>query len=435
MLNAVEIIAKKRDNQQLSKEEIIFMIEGYTNSSIPDYQMSAFLMAIYLKGMSNEEATILAISMRDSGDVFDLSDIRGIKVDKHSTGGVGDKVTLILGPLLAYHGAKFAKMSGRGLGHSGGTIDKLESIEGYQTELGIEEFKKQVNEIGLAIVGQSGHIAPADKKIYALRDVTATVASIPLIAASIMSKKLASGADAICLDVKVGSGAFMKDVAQASELATLMVNIGKLANKKMCAIITNMDEPLGHKIGNSLEVYEAIQTLKGKGPQDLSEVVLIIGAKLLKMADLAKDEKSAYNDLKDTLENGLALNKLKELIIAQQGNPIVVDYPEKLLENSLKIEYVAKKDGYISKFNTENVGVAANRLGAGRNTKDDILNLFVGIDLHKKIGDEVRKDEIIATIYTDENQKGLADCEKILDNAIIINKTFEKTELILKIID
>jgi pyrimidine-nucleoside phosphorylase len=280
-MHIIDIITKKRDGGILTAEEIKFFIEGYTKGRIPDYQISALLMAIYFKGMTNEEATNLALFMRDSGDIFNLDSIEGVKVDKHSTGGVGDKVTLVLGPLLAYHGAKVAKMSGRGLGHTGGTVDKLESIPGYQVELSVEDFKKQVSEIGLAIVGQSGDVAPADKKLYALRDVTATVDSIPLIAASIMSKKLASGADAICLDVKVGHGAFMKTVEEATNLAELMVNIGKLAGKKMTAILTGMDEPLGHKIGNGLEVYEAIETLSGKGPKDLVDVTVEIGAHLL----------------------------------------------------------------------------------------------------------------------------------------------------------
>ncbi|HBY64797.1 MAG TPA: thymidine phosphorylase, partial [Acholeplasmataceae bacterium] len=288
-MHMIDIIAKKRDGNVLTKEEISFLIEGYTKGRIPDYQMSAFLMAVYFQNMNDEEATYLALAMRDSGDSIDLSPIKGIKVDKHSTGGVGDKVTLILGPLLASLGVKFAKMSGRGLGHTGGTIDKLESIPGYRVELAVEEFIKQVQDIGIAIVGQSGDVAPADKKLYALRDVTATVDIIPLIASSIMSKKLASGADAIVLDVKVGHGAFMKSEEDAVKLAELMVGIGRLSGKKMTAILTGMDEPLGHKIGNALEVYEAIETLNGEGPKDLVEVTIEIGAHLLLDSGLEND--------------------------------------------------------------------------------------------------------------------------------------------------
>ncbi|MBN2300058.1 MAG: thymidine phosphorylase, partial [Acholeplasmataceae bacterium] len=339
-MHIVDLIAKKRDGNSLTKDEIEFIIEGYTKGKIPDYQISALLMAIYFQGMNDEESTFLALSMRDSGDSIDLSEIPGVKVDKHSTGGVGDKVTLILGPLLASLGVKFAKMSGRGLGHTGGTIDKLESIPGYQVVLDVNDFIQQVKDIGIAIVGQSGDVAPADKKLYALRDVTATVDCIPLIAGSIMSKKLASGADAIVLDVKVGHGAFMKTEAEAVELAQLMVGIGKLAGKKVTAILTGMDEPLGHKIGNALEVYEAIETLNGEGPKDLVDVTVEIGAHLLIDAQIETDFENAKIRLHEALQNGMAYKKFLELVEAQGGDVSSLDDPSLLLSKKL-IEVVS----------------------------------------------------------------------------------------------
>ena len=318
-MRMLDLIIKKRDKGELSKAEIKFMIDGYTKGDIPDYQMSSMLMAIYFNGMTDQESTELAIAMMHSGDVYDLSPIKGIKVDKHSTGGVGDKVTLVLGPLMAACGAKFAKMSGRGLGHTGGTLDKLESIPNYNIELNEADFIHQVNEIGLAVIGQSNNITPADKKLYALRDVTGTVPSIPLIASSIMSKKLASGADAICLDVKVGSGAFMSNVKEGTKLAELMVSIGNLAGRKVYAILTNMDEPLGNNIGNTLEVIEAIDTLKGKGPNDLKVVVYEIAKLLLEAADIAKGD-AAVKLLDEKINSGEAFNKLVQLVAAQGGD-------------------------------------------------------------------------------------------------------------------
>lgn len=430
-MHIVDLITKKRDGFALTKEEITYIIKGYTKGTIPDYQMSAFLMAVYFQQMNHEEATYLALAMRDSGDIIDLSAIEGIKVDKHSTGGVGDKVTLILGPLLASLGAKVAKMSGRGLGHTGGTIDKLESIPGYQVEVDIHDFIQQVESIGVAIVGQSGDVAPADKKIYALRDVTATIDSIPLIAASIMSKKLASGADAICLDVKVGHGAFMKEEKDAEELAKLMVEIGTLAGKKMTAILTGMDEPLGHKIGNGLEVYEAIETLQGNGPQDLVEVTFVISEQLLIDAGIAKDQREARKMLEETIADGNAFNKFVELVAAQGGDTSYLFDKEKLI--SKKTAYVkASQSGYITDINALDIGKAAGRLGAGRETMADIIYPEVGVDLHVKIGDKVEKDAVIATLYI--RDKGVDEAIKLIEHAVIIGKEKKTVTLIKKTI-
>lgn len=430
-MHMIDIITKKRDGLTLSKEEISYLIQQYTKGNIPDYQMSAFLMATYFNQMNDEEATYLALAMRDSGDSIDLSSIPGVKVDKHSTGGVGDKVTLILGPLLASLGVKFAKMSGRGLGHTGGTIDKLESIPGYQVEIKVDDFIKQVQHIGIAIVGQSGDVVPADKKLYALRDVTATVDVIPLIASSIMSKKLASGADAIVLDVKVGHGAFMKTEEEAVKLATLMVEIGRLAGKKMTAILTGMDEPLGHKIGNGLEVYEAIETLHGKGPKDLVEVTVEIGAHLLIDAKLEIDFDIAKKKLYQALNDGSAFNKFVELVKAQGGDVDVLYHPEKLLTHQL-VHVLAEKEGYIMDINALDIGKAAMRLGAGRETKEDQVLLDVGLDLHKKIGDYVKKGDCLATLYV--RDKGIHEAKQLILNAITIGSEKKAITLIKKTI-
>ena len=430
-MHIVDIIQKKRDGLSLTQSEISYIINDYTKGKIPDYQMSAFLMATYFKQMNDEESTYLALAMRDSGESIDLSKITGIKVDKHSTGGVGDKVTLVLGPLLASLGVKFAKMSGRGLGHTGGTIDKLESIPGYQVELDVNDFIKQVETIGIAIIGQSGDVAPADKKLYALRDVTATVDCIPLIASSIMSKKLASGADAIVLDVKVGHGAFMKNEEDAIKLAELMVSIGRLAGKKMTAILTGMDEPLGHKIGNGLEVYESIMTLKGKGPKDLVEVTVEIGAHLLMDANLETDFDQAKHRLNDALNNGLAYAKFVELIKAQGGDVSILDHPEDLLSKK-KMEITSKEEGYIIDINALDIGKAAMRLGAGRETKEDQVYPEVGVDLHKKIGDFVKKGECIATLYM--RDKGILEATDLIYGAITFGNHKKEIQLIKKTI-
>ena len=425
-MRMLDLIAKKRDNHVLSKEEIEFIVKGYTDGRIPDYQMSAFLMAVYFNGMTDQESTDLALCMMDSGDTFDLTDIRGIKVDKHSTGGVGDKVTLVLGPLVAACGAKFAKMSGRGLGHTGGTLDKLEAIPGYNIVLEEQAFKDQVNRIGIAVIGQSKNITPADKKMYALRDVTATVPSIPLIASSIMSKKLASGADAICLDVKVGNGAFMTDIEEAKKLATLMVQIGKLAGRSVKAILTNMDEPLGFGVGNSIEVIEAIETLKGKGPKDLESVVLEIGSFLLEDAGIASKEE-AKKLLIEKIENGEAFNKLVELVEAQGGDTSYIQNPDKFEKAKNIVPLKAKTSGYIESMTTIDIGIAAAYLGAGRETVDGIIDPAVGLVFEKKIGDYVSEGDVIAYIHA--NDKGLKEATRTLENAIVIGP--KKNDVVL----
>lgn len=423
----LDLITKKRDNQALSKAEIDFIIKDYTSGNIPDYQMSAFLMAVYFNGMTDQESTDLALAMMTSGDTFDLSDIKGIKVDKHSTGGVGDKVTLVLGPLVAACGAKFAKMSGRGLGHTGGTLDKLEAIPGYNIVLDEQAFKDQVNRIGLSVIGQSKNITPADKKMYALRDVTATVPSIPLIASSIMSKKLASGADAICLDVKVGNGAFMSDLEEAKKLATLMVQIGKLSGRSVKAILTNMDEPLGLGVGNSLEVIEAIETLKGNGPKDLETVVLEIGSYLLEDAGIAS-KSEALMLLKEKIANGEAFNKLVELVEAQGGDSSYIHHPEKFEKAKHIIPLKAEKAGYIESMTTIDIGLAAAYLGAGRETVDGLIDPAVGLVFNKKIGDYVQVGDTI--LYIHANDKGLEDATKTLKAAIKIGEKQNHVTLI-----
>ncbi|MCV2232158.1 pyrimidine-nucleoside phosphorylase [Paracholeplasma manati] len=425
-MRMLDLITKKRDGYALTKAEIEFIVHGYTQGNIPDYQMSSFLMATYFNGMTDQESTDLAIAMMHSGDTFNLDDIDGIKVDKHSTGGVGDKVTLVLGPLVAACGAKFAKMSGRGLGHTGGTLDKLESIPGYNIVLDEDAFKAQVNKIGISVIGQSKNITPADKKMYALRDVTGTVPSIPLIASSIMSKKLASGADAICLDVKVGNGAFMTDLEEAKKLAILMVQIGKLAGKSVKAILTNMDEPLGFAVGNTLEVIEAIETLKGQGPKDLESVVLEIGSYLLEDAGIASKQ-AAMDLLKSKLHNGEALNKLVELVKAQGGDASFILNPEKFVKASQILPLVAKEDGYIDSMVTIDIGLAAAFLGAGRETVDGIIDPAVGIVFKKKIGDYVRKGDVILEVHA--NQKGVQEAMQTLEKSIKIGQ--QKHEVVL----
>ncbi len=430
-MHVIDLIAKKRDGKTLNKEEITFLIDSYTNGNIPDYQMSAFLMATYFNGMSHEEATHLALSMRDSGDVLDLSMIKGVKVDKHSTGGVGDKVTLVLAPLVASVGAKVAKMSGRGLGHTGGTIDKLESIPGFKVELTREQFIKQVKDIGIAVVGQSGEVAPADKKLYALRDVTATVDVIPLIASSIMSKKLASGADAIVLDVKVGKGAFMQTIKEARELATLMVNIGKLAGKQMTAILTGMDEPLGHKIGNALEVVEAIDTLKGNGPADFIEVVMTIAQELIIYAGITNDMEDARKLLNQAINDGSAYAKFVSFVKAQDGDVSTLEHFDDLLSKHT-VELKATKDGYITTIDALTIGKAAMRLGAGRETKQDQIDLSVGVDLHVKVGYPIKKGQKIATLYV--NNKGVDEASKLILGAVEIGPKPNVEPLVKEII-
>ncbi|GIN89344.1 pyrimidine-nucleoside phosphorylase [Siminovitchia terrae] len=399
-MRMVDIIERKREGVVLTPEEIRFVIDGYSKDEIPDYQMSALLMAVYFQGMTAEETAELTLAMAESGDQIDLSKIDGIKVDKHSTGGVGDTTTLILAPLVAAVGVPVAKMSGRGLGHTGGTIDKLEAVPGFHVEVSEEQFIELVNKNKLAVVGQSGNLAPADKKIYSLRDVTATVNSIPLIASSIMSKKIASGADAIVLDVKVGSGAFMKEMKDAQALASTMVEIGEQVGRKTAAVISDMNQPLGFAVGNSLEVKEAIDTLKGKGPADLHELCLVLGSKMVVLAGKASTEAEAYAMLEKVIENGKALVAFKTLLSAQGGDASVVDHPERLPDAKYKIPVLAEAAGFVEGITADEIGTAAMLLGAGRATKDSVIDLSVGIVLHKKIGDEVKKDEPIATIHS-----------------------------------
>ena len=431
-MRAVDIIIKKRNGEVLSKEEIAFMVNGYTKGEVEEYQMSAFAMAIYFKGMTDLETTYLTEAMLKTGDELDLSAIKGVKVDKHSTGGVGDKTSLVVGPIVASLGVKFAKMSGRGLGHTGGTLDKLESIPGFNIQISNEDFIKQVNKIGMAIVGQSANLALADKKLYSLRDVTGTVDSIPLIASSIMSKKLASGADVISLDVKVGSGAFMKNIESATKLAELMVQIGKNCGRSMTAILTNMDEPLGLAVGNSLEVIEAINTLKGKGPKDFTDLCYIFSAHLLIDANLAKTEDEALEMVKESIKSGKALETFKEFVKAQGGNPAVVDDYSLFEQAKYEINVLATKSGYVSKIDALTVGNASCILGAGREKLTDSVDHAVGIVLAKKVGDKVFNGDVLATIYA--NKENVDTEIKMLKDAFIIENEAKEMKLILKIV-
>ena len=396
-----DVILKKRQGIELTDSELQWLIHGYVAGDIPDYQMSAFLMAVIFKGMTPKELGAFTMAMAHSGDMVDLSAIKGIKVDKHSTGGVGDKTTLVIASLVAACGGVVAKMSGRGLGHTGGTIDKMESIPGLRTELSEEEFRNQVNNIGVAVIGQSSNIAPADKKIYALRDVTATVDSIPLIASSIMSKKLASGADAILLDVKVGSGAFMKTIDDARLLAQAMVDIGNANGRIVKAVITDMDRPLGQAIGNALEIVEVIQTLKGRGPQDLTHECLVMATHLLVMSEKG-DYDNCYSMVQTALQNGAGLAKLRELIVAQGGKGQVVDDTSLLGSARFTYDIRASKAGYIAHMNTEDCGIASVMLGAGRIVKDGPIDMTAGIVMHKKTGDAVVAGDVLATLYAND---------------------------------
>lgn len=428
-MRMVDLIEKKRDGKELMKEEIQFLINGFTNGEIPDYQMSAFSMAVFFKGMTKEERVHLTEAMVQSGDQIDLSGIEGIKVDKHSTGGVGDTTTLVLAPLVASVGVPVAKMSGRGLGHTGGTIDKLESIKGFHVEITNDEFMDLVNKNKVAVIGQSGNLTPADKKLYALRDVTATVDSIPLIASSIMSKKIAAGADAIVLDVKTGSGAFMKSLDDAMELAKTMVDIGNGVGRKTKAIISDMSQPLGFAVGNALEVKEAIDTLKGKGPEDLYELCLTLGSHMVVLAGKVADYKQAREMLEDSIRNGKAIESFKTFLAAQGGDASVVDDPSKLPMASSIITVPAKQTGYVSKIEAETVGLAAMMLGAGRATKESVIDLAVGVVIHKKVGDFVQAGEALVTIHSNnENVSGVIG--EIYSAYEISEKKVEKPTLI-----
>ncbi|MBM1151971.1 pyrimidine-nucleoside phosphorylase [Enterococcus durans] len=431
-MRMVDLIEKKRDGNELSTKEIDYIITNYTSGNIPDYQISALLMAIFYQDMTDREITDLTLAIAHSGDVIDLSPLDGIKVDKHSTGGVGDTTTLILAPLVASVGVTVAKMSGRGLGYTGGTLDKLEAIPGFKIELSDEEFIRIVNDSKVAVIGQSGNLAPADKKLYALRDVTATVDSIPLIASSIMSKKIAAGADAIVLDVTTGDGAFMKNIEDARRLAKTMTSIGKLANRQTVAVISDMSEPLGEAIGNSLEVVEAIDTLKGNGPEDLVEMCYALGSQMMVLAKQAATIDEARVQLKEALESGKALLKFKEMIQNQGGDPSVVDQPERLLTAKYVSELPAKESGIVSKLVANELGIAAMMLGAGRRTKDDAIDHAVGLKLNKKIGDPVQEGESLLTIYS--NEEDISSVKELLYQNIEISDSAEKPTLIHDII-
>lgn len=413
-MRMVDIITKKRDGNELTDEEITFFVNGYVEGKIPDYQVSALLMAIVFRGMTNHEIVTLTDRMEHSGDVMDLSSIKGVKVDKHSTGGVGDKTTLALGPMVAACGAILAKMSGRGLGHTGGTLDKLESIPGMNVFVTDEQFVKQVNEIGCAVVGQTGQLVPADKKLYALRDVTGTVESMPLIASSVMSKKLASGSDCILLDVKFGNGAFMKNIESAKELATVMCQIGNALGRDTRAVLTDMEQPLGFAVGNALEVKEAIATLHGQGPKDFTDLCLRSGAIMLEQAKIAKNEEEAIKMLKKVIADGSAFEKFRQMVIAQGGDVSYIDHPEKFPESKYVVEVKAPKDGYIKRIVALEIGESAMRLGAGRETFDDVIDMSAGIVLRKKVGDKVAKGDTLCVVHTnvEDHEKILKDIEE-----------------------
>jgi pyrimidine-nucleoside phosphorylase len=429
-MRMVDLIEKKRDGHELTKEEIVFIIENYTNKVIPDYQMSSLLMAIYFQGMTTAESSALTKAMLNSGDVIDLSSVKGIKVDKHSTGGVGDKTTLVLGPLVASAGAIVAKLSGRGLGHTGGTLDKLESIEGLSIDISIEDFIKQVNEIGIAVAGQTANLTPADKLLYALRDVTATVPSIPLIASSIMSKKLASGSDVIVLDVKIGEGAFMKTIEDARKLSKVMVGIGNSFGKKVVAFITDMSQPLGFAVGNKLEVLEAINTLKGNGPSDLTELCNEIGAYMVYAGGISKTLEEAKELVLEKVNSGEALDKQFALIKAQGG--ILGDLDDFIHVKEI-LEVKSETAGYVSSIHALTIGVAAMKLGAGRETKEDEIDPDVGIVLNKKVGDKVEIGDTLATLYNNkDNIESIIN--EVIEAFIITTEEVKKQSIILEII-
>lgn len=434
-MRMVDLIIKKRDGEKLSKDEIKNIIDDYVAGKIPDYQISAFLMAVYFKGMDKEEQFALTDAMLNSGQQIDLTPIKGIKVDKHSTGGVGDKTSLVVAPLAASFGVKMAKMSGRGLGHTGGTLDKLEAIPGFKIEVSPEAFFKQVNEIGLAIIGQSSNITPADKKLYALRDVTGTIESTPLIASSIMSKKLASGADHIVLDVKVGKGAFMKDVDSARSLAKAMVEIGSLAKRDTVATLTDMSQPLGKAVGNTLEVIEAIDTLKGKGPKDFTELCTVLTAEILLIAKLAKSENEARQMVETAIANGQGLQKLKEMITYQGGNQAVIDDYSLLphAEEEISIEYLGEQEVYISEIDALKIGEAAMLLGAGRMTKEDTIDYGVGVILEKKVGDKIKNGDILGYIYTNGKNTEQA-MQLIFDAFVVTDEEVEPHQIVLEVV-
>lgn len=432
-MDFIEIIEKKRDGYALTNDEIHYFIKNYVNGNIPDYQVSSLLMAIYLKGMNIDEISNLTYEMMHSGEVWDLSKIPGLKVDKHSTGGVGDKVSLILGPMVASCGGKLAKMSGRGLGHTGGTLDKLESIPNFNIYKKYDEFVEQVDKIGIAIIGQDKNIDPADKKLYALRDVTGTVGCIPLIASSIMSKKLASGADCILLDVKCGNGAFMKNKESAKELAKTMVDIGKKLNKNVIAEITDMDQPLGHAIGNNLEIKEAIDTLKNKGPKDITELCIESGSNMLVQSKLFENQELAKKALIENLNNGKAFDKFVEFVKAQGGDISYILNPNKFEVAKNIVPIYSNKDGYIEEINALTIGVSSMHLGGGREKIEDKIDMSAGIVLNKKIGDKIEKGELLATLYTNKNE--IDNIKEEVFNAFKISKNkieIKKEKILIK---
>lgn len=429
-----DLIKKKRDGGILTEQEIAYMIQGYTNGKIPDYQMSAMMMAMYYQGLNEKETLSLTMEMAHSGELLDLSAIHGVKVDKHSTGGVGDKTSLALTPMAAACGVKVAKMSGRGLGHTGGTIDKLESFAGFRTDITTEQFLSQVNRIGVAIMGQTADLAPADKKLYALRDVTATVDQMSLIASSIMSKKLAAGADAIVLDVKTGSGAFMKKEEDAEALAREMVRIGNGAGRKTTAVITDMDQPLGFAVGNALEVREAIDTLSGNGPEDFLELCLTLGSHMLLAAGKADSEKQAGEKLRGVIADGSALKKLADFVAAQGGDADMVYHPERLPRAAFTESVCAGSDGYISRIICDEVGICSLMLGGGRETKEDLIDLSVGIVFHKKKGDAVQSGDVVATLHANDKEKLAAAKNRLLRAIAVSAEPVSKVPLIKRVI-
>lgn len=429
-----DLILKKRNGEELSKEEINFFVDGYTKGEIPDYQVSSLLMAIYFQKMNSRETADLTMAMVNSGDILSLKDIEGIKVDKHSTGGVGDTTTLVLGPMVASLGIPVVKMSGRGLGHTGGTIDKLESFKGFSVEMPEEKFIRNVNNIKLAVGGQTGDLAPADKKLYALRDVTGTVDNISLIASSIMSKKIAAGADAIVLDVKVGEGAFMKTKEDALHLAKEMVSIGRNLKRNTVAVISDMDQPLGKAIGNALEVEEAIETLKGNGPKDLLELCMTLGSEMVVLAEKAKDKNEARQMLMETIESGKALNKLKEFVVAQGGDISPIDDTSLFPHAKYVIPVESDRDGVVCKIHSQNIGIIAMELGAGRATKESTIDLAVGLVLNKKRGEKVSKGDVIAYIHANDMEKAEKAKAKILESYVIEKDYEDNIPLIYEVV-
>ncbi|HOY65721.1 MAG TPA: pyrimidine-nucleoside phosphorylase [Candidatus Ozemobacteraceae bacterium] len=434
-MRAYDVIKRKRDGQKLTAEEIKFVIDGFVNGSLPDYQMAAFLMAVYFKGMDEQETFWLTDNMRLSGDLIGLEGIHGFTVDKHSTGGVGDKTSLVLGPVLAALGMKVAKMSGRGLGHTGGTIDKLESIKGFSCDLPSAKFIDAVNQVGVAIVGQTGNLVPADKKIYALRDVTATVDSIPLIAASIMSKKLAVANQGLVLDVKVGSGAFMKTLADARELARAMVKIGKQGGRKVAAVLSNMDEPLGRMIGNALEVREAIDTLRGKGPADLVELVKALAREALLMAPGSKlTQAEAGAKVADVLASGAAFAKFVEMVRIQGGDTAMIEHPEKLPTAKKIVPLASDRDGHVAAIECEEIGLAAMMLGAGRETKESTIDMAVGLELVKHVGDTVKKGEPLAQVHINPDRDNMKALDRLRAAFRLTDAPVQPQPLVLDIV-